>query len=242
MFEALEKPLNDAIMQARVLKLSQRAYEKAINDYTFAVENANPLPEATFWQITGAYRSLILDAIGCQRPEPPKWAADELFRCATFEGTSSWWVDRLPHMHVASFFDTMNYATIYGRYKRGCYKLVDQMEQVSRQCGKGDDGFGDMIDGLPLLGPKFYRRLEQQRFYNYKHFKQIIRKHVSDFVDELGENYKHAADKIKKRFAHMIIDGENYFHMMLEDAAKEWFPTFYKEQEKETATYGCAGD
>jgi hypothetical protein len=230
----LEKALEAAIVSARTLRQAQEIYDNAIRNYGHgAVERVKPLSEAAFWQITDSYRTLVLVAIATSRAEPPKWAADEMFRIAVYEGTASWWSKKMPHGHRASFFDTFNYAFTYSQYRREYYKLVDAMPQVSGECGKSDDGFGDLMDGLPLLGQTFYQRLQRKRFYNYKHFKHIVRKTVNQFVDELGPDYTHYADKVKRRFTRMILDGENYFGMTLEDMAKEWFPRFYKAEEAE---------
>lgn len=228
---ALEQALESSIRSARVLRKAQEDYDRLMRNYGAAVEINKPLPEATFWRITETFRTLILQALVTKRPEPVHWAADEMFRLATYNNAANWWETKLK-MYTPSFFETLNYAFTYSQYRRECYRLFDDIKQVSENCGRGDDAFGDLVDGLPMLGHTFYKRMMAKKFYDYPHFVKITRKTVAGFVTDLGDDYKNVADELTKKFSRLILEGENYFGMTLEDAAKEWFPRFYKETEE----------
>lgn len=217
-------------MQARVLKQAQDKYDELMRNYGGWISLKEPLDEATFWRITDTFRILIFQAITLDRADPVDWAADEMCRLATYPHTQTWWIDEFQKFDNLLFPTVLQYAYTYENYRTKAYKLVDAMKQI--ETGKGDDGFGDMMDSLPILGHKFFRRMEKMRFYNYKHFREVIHKTVREHVKALGDKYTYYEDKIVKKLAHMIIEGENYFSMTLEEKTKEWLPRYFTQEEE----------
>lgn len=206
--------------------------------------NGPAITEEEFWQITAAYRTLIIKAMMLRRESVPSWAADELCRISKYESALRCWGRPIDGLTALTFDRIVPYAYSYGYWKTQCGKLLDNMQQIIT--GKGDDGWGDLVDGLPLLGPKFFARMQKQRFYNYKHFRQVVRKTVVGFLAELinASDSDTDAARIKKyanKFCRMILDGENYFEMSLENEAASWLASFYPAEEKEQAdAHGCA--
>lgn len=229
----LNEILESVIMQARVLKQAQNHYEELMRNYGGWISVKEPLDEATFWRTTSVFRTLIFQAITLDRPEPVDWAADEMCRLATYPHAKTWWENEFHDFGGMVFPTVLQYAFTYNNYRSKAYKLVDAMKQI--ETGKGDDGFGDLMDGMPLMGQNFFQRMEKMRFYDYKHFRQVIRKTVRENVQALDDKYTHYEDKIVTKFSRMIIDGENYFGMSLEDKAKEWLPRYFTQEEEVTA-------
>lgn len=227
----LNETLESVIMQARVLKQAQDKYDELMRNYGSLISIKHPQDEPTFWRTTEFFRVLLFQAITTDRAEPVDWAADEMCRVATYDHARTWWVDSFQASQGITFPTVLAYAHTYENYRHKAYKLVDAMKQI--ETGKGDDGFGDMMDSLPILGPKFFRRMEKMRFYNYKHFRHVIRETVREHVQALGDKYTYYEDKIVKKVSAMIIDGENYFGMTLEEKAKEWLPRYFKTEEEE---------
>lgn len=227
----LSEMLESVIVQARVLKKAQDLYDQLMRNYGAMISMHHPLDEASFWHTNDFFRVLLFQAITTDRAEPVDWAADEMCRVATYDHAKTWWIDSFQASQGITFPTVLEYAHTYENYRSKAYKLVDAMKQI--ETGKGDDGFGDMMDSLPILGPKFFRRMEKMRFYNYKHFRHVIRETVREHVKALGDKYTYYEDKIVKKVSAMIIDGENYFGMTLEEKTKEWLPRYFKTEEEE---------
>lgn len=230
----LTETLEAVIMQARVLKQAQDKYDELMRNYGGLIAVKHPLSEPTFWRTTDCFRAVIFQAITTDRPDPVDWAADEMCRVATYDHAKPRWIDEFQESRGLTFPTVLEYAHTYENYRSKAYKLVNAMKQI--ETGKGDDGFGDMMDSLPILGHKFFRRMEKMRFYNYKHFQHVIRKTVREHVKALGDKYAYYENKIVKKFSAMIIDGENYFGMTLEEKAKEWLPRYFKTEKEESLT------
>lgn len=227
----LNDMLESVIMQARALKQAQDRYEELMRNYGGLISLRHPLNEANFWRSITAFRTLIFQAITLDRAEPVEWAADEMCRLATYPHAKTWWISEFQEFNDVKFPVMLDFAYTYDNYRTKAYKLVDAMKQI--ETGKSDDGFGDMMDSLPLLGHKFFRRMEKMRFYDYKHFRGVIRKTMREHVQAFGDKYKYYEDKIVSKFSNMIIDGENYFGMTLEDKVKEWLPRYFNQHEEE---------
>lgn len=242
-----------AIAAAQRANAATQQYHEIMRKYAVEIMiNGPAVTEEEFWKITTVYRTLIIQALIMRRDTSPSWAADELCRISKYHSAGQNYGDWRNISQSAGWepappFDKIvPYAYSYGHWKTQCGNLLDSMEQIKTD--KGDDGWGDLVDGLPLLGAPFFARMQNKKFYNYDHFRKVVRKTVAGFVTEMIDTSDAATDaeRIKKysaKFCRMILDGENYFEMSLEDTANTWLSSFYPAEEKEQAeAHGCACD
>jgi len=99
-----------------------------------------------------------------------------------------------------TFDEAMRFSRAWDAYKSDLHssQMFDEIN-----FGKSDDGYGDLIDSLPLAGAEFMGRCLVGDFAGNK-----------DFFEALVQ---------VTPFAKQIYDGENYFGVFLEDSVKEFF-------------------
>jgi len=89
------------------------------------------------------------------------------------------------------------------------------------QC-KSDDGYGDLIDNLPLLGRDAYDQLVSGYIRQEKDVAEIVKSSVLDVNPLWNALGATSGIPMAKKAFRFIWDGENYNAMALEDAAKEY--------------------
>jgi len=115
------------------------------------------------------------------------------------------------HNSKVTFDEAVHFALNWRIYVSKFYKAADKSEEI--KWGLSDDGFGDLMDGLVLCGKDFLNRLKNDEFEGRKHF----RREASEILGDLSE---------------MVLDGENYFAMNLEDQAQKRFRSFVRYLEE----------
>jgi hypothetical protein len=108
----------------------------------------------------------------------------------------------LVERHDISFDEAVHFALNWPLYVQKFYRAADKSGEIKWDLS--DDGFGDLMDGLVLCGKDFLNRLQNDDFEGRKHF----RREAKDILGDLAD---------------MVLDGENYFGMSLESAAKDRF-------------------
>jgi len=97
--------------------------------------------------------------------------------------------------------EAIHFALNWRIYVSKFYKAADESDV---RWDLSDDGFGDLMDGLVLCGKDFLTRIQNKDFEGRKEFRR-------------------EATALLGTIASMVLDGENYFGMSLEDAAQKWF-------------------
>lgn len=201
--------LDDIIDEALTFQLAKARYEMMFRMFSRSV---TPLSPEYFWPMVDVFRKVVLQTMVYRRESIASLAAHEFLRLAA-NGESPWSVSAAVHFCLS-----------YRHYNRQAHAGGDK-------CGfgfdRGDDGYGDLMDAVVLLGREFNERLDAARFYDLADFTQAVREQcdASVSVDEFPFTY--ATDPVRsrssmaKRLCDMVLRGENYFSMSLEEEAAE---------------------
>jgi hypothetical protein len=171
------------------------------------------LQAADFWPMADAFRLTILRTMAYRAEGVSEAAADEFMRQASI-GQSPW--DLAAAVHFALSYDT---------YKRHAYAGGDKCRF---SFDRGDDGYGDLMDSVVLLGREFNERLYAGRFYDLPDFNAAVKERCDSAVtaSDFPFQYSDAPDShrvgLVSRLRKLILQGENYCGMMLCDAAQKW--------------------
>ena len=179
------------------MEASNRAFEKAFVHFM----NGVPLLERDkFFHIAAMYREEIVSfKFRLNRSNGVKQAAWEIFRCAICEN---------PNYNGE---ELIQFAKTYDTMKSKLYKpLFDVVE------GKGDDGYSDLLDNLPLVGQELYEALERKDYGTTRKIQAEIRAELTGMLAN-RKKPEMLVDKMEK----FIWNGENYNGMMLMDACKK---------------------
>jgi len=175
---------------AVAFRQAQAKYDKAFRLLKITTPE---IQAADFWLMVDAFRLTILRTMNYRTEGVTEAAADEFMRQAAI-GESPWGLPAAVH-----------FALSYDTYKRHAYSGGDG---CGFDFGRGDDGYGDLMDAVVLLGREFNERLHASRFYDLKDFNAAVEERCAI----------HSASRLRK----FILQGENYCGMMLCDAAQKW--------------------
>lgn len=182
---------------ADVVAEAQKAYTLAFNAYYDTLE---VLEDTRFWQIMGWYREEVFTCtFGLKRNN--RDAAHELLRKAL--------VSHYPNFTIT---EAMQFAKTYEAKVAAIYKpLFDTVED------RGDDGYGDLLDSLPLVGEELYLRCLDPIPFNGSNsqFEEAVKAACSD--------YRHDTPHVCWEFKKFVLQGENYNRMFLKDKCQEFF-------------------
>lgn len=161
------------------------------NRQFFAFSNSvPPLAPEHFWPMVEQFRTVLLDTMTYRKEGFVEAAANEFLRLAAVKGG-----DIAPAVH---------FALSWRHYVRKAYAAGDE---AGFSFERGDDGYGDLMDAVPLLGQEFNRKLETGWFGNLREFNEK----VDATCDVAGRVLKD-----------VVLHGENYFASSLEEAAQKW--------------------
>ena len=194
--------------EALAFKQAKAQYEKAFLTFKAGVP---PLAPEHFWPMAEAFRQVLLKTMAYRQERVAEAAADEFFRLAVI-GELQWQLPAAVH-----------FALSYRHYQQLAYAGGDECKF---SFDRGDDGYGDLMDAVVILGREFNERLHAGRFYDLPDFNQAVSDAcaASISVDEFPFTY--ADDPVGSRMAlegklrGLIVRGENYFAMTLEDEAE----------------------
>lgn len=185
---------------AKKLRDAEDRYEKVWTQVR--VTYATRLDPEVFWSIAARFIRIVQERLGMTHfgsSNASKMAAEELFRQnATGE-------------HNFTFDQLLGFAHTWDELSSELHRILNDIVT-----DKGDDGYGDLCDSLPLAGRNAIAKLLEPAKYGIKNnagVRAIIRSHaINDLV------YVKASP-----WQNYIWDGENYITTVLEDAAKKWF-------------------
>lgn len=201
--------LDDIIDEALAFQLAKARYESMFNMFSARVPALSP---EHFWPMADVFRQVVLQTMVYRRESIASLAAHEFLRLAAI-GESPWSVSAAVHFCLS-----------YRHYTRLAYAGGDK---CSFGFDRGDDGYGDLMDAVVLLGREFNERLHAARFCDLSEFHQAVRDQcdASVSVDEFPFPYAtdpvRSRDSLAKRLCDMVRRGENYFSMSLEEEAAE---------------------
>jgi hypothetical protein len=195
---------------AVAFRRAQAKYDKAFRLLKITTPEVEP---ADFWPMADCFRLTILRTMIYRAESVTEAAADEFMRLAVV-GQSQW--DLPAAVHFALSYDT---------YKRHAYAGGDRCRF---SFGRGDDGYGDLMDAVVLLGREFNERLHAGRFYDLPDFVAAVKERcdaavpASEFPFQYSDDPEGSRVSLVSRLRKLILQGENYCGMMLCDAAQKW--------------------
>ena len=202
--------LQEAQLAANAVADAQTVYAEAFNAYYDTLE---VLEDTRFWQIMDWYREevkhlllrevVLLNEFTCTLglKRNNRDAAHELLRKAL-----------VGHYHNFTVTEAMRFAKTYEAKVAAIYKpLFDTVE------GRGDDGYDDLLDSLPLVGKEFYVRCLDSASFNGSNAR------FEKAVKEACSNYRHDTPHVCFEFKKFVLQGENYNRMDLKDKCQSFF-------------------
>lgn len=193
--------------EALAFQRAKARYENAFRRFNAGVK---PLDADPFWPMVDVFRKVVLQTMLYRQERVAEAAADEFLRLAA-NGESPWSVSTAVHFCLS-----------YHHYQRLAYKGGDTCRFGF---DRGDDGYGDLMDAVVILGREFNERLHAGRFYDLTAFNSAADDLCNTSVSAGEFPFTYADDPTGKRVAlasrlrTMILRGENYFAMSLEDEA-----------------------
>jgi hypothetical protein len=146
-----------------------------------------------FWHKVVLFRDILLDRMLHPRgsnSSASEAAADEFMRLTVVNG--------------GDLGEAVHFACSWRRYANMAHAAGDR---APFGFDRGDDGYGDLMDALPLLGQKIHNKLVGGGFNSLAEF--------NDAVDV-------ACDTAGRVLNDVVLGGENYFGSHLSDAAQKW--------------------
>jgi hypothetical protein len=209
--------LTDEFMaQAHAFQQAKAQYDKGFRLFLHSVP---PMGPDFFWPMVDKFRSAVLSAMIYRRERFAEHAADEFLRRAQFE--------------TDSFAEAVHFALSWRDYKDRAYQCGDH---YLFSWNRGDDGYGDLMDAVVLLGRDFNERLAAGTFNSLDWFECEAEKSciaaaagtacLQHFDCDGGVARTHS-DRLAlaRRLREVVLHGENYFAMSLEDEAQKRIAT-----------------
>lgn len=194
---------------ALVFQQAKARYENAFRTFHAGVP---PLAPEVFWPMVDAFRRVVLHTMVHRQELVVVRAAEEFLRLAAI-GQSQWSVSAAVHFCLS-----------YRHYVRLAHAGGNKCKF---SFDRGDDGYGDLMDAVVILGQDFNKQLYAGRFYDLSDFHEAVRQVSAACVPPGEFPFTYAKDPIgsraslAKRLCDMVRRGENYFAMSLEEAAAE---------------------
>ena len=195
--------------EALEFQQAKARYENAFRTFHSGVK---PMDADTFWPMADVFRKVVLKTMLHRQERVGVLASEEFLRLAAI-GESPWSVSAAVHFCLS-----------YHHYKRLAYAGGDECRFGF---DRGDDGYGDLMDAVVLLGREFNERLHAGRFYDLTEFSKAVEDlcyasvAASEFPFTYADDPTGQRMSLASRLRVMILRGENYFAMSLEEAAAE---------------------
>lgn len=206
--------LEEATEAALVHRRATAKYSKAFRHYFNTI--VEPLEADRFWQILEqVYRPLVIARIN--RDSVVKDSAHELFRGCMYD-------NRTP---TISFDDLIRFARSWEPVRKTAYQPLFEVVE-----GRGDDGYGDLLDSLVLVGREVHEACVRRDYGNNDVFERNVTEALHSAVDDFVNARKNdpwsnwndeRTQGVKDKLVGFVLHGENYNAMRLEEAASYWF-------------------
>lgn len=180
---------------AREKQKADAAYDKAFRRYT--AEHDELLPVKRFWDIVEYLRTQIMYA-----GRDSNYYCDELFRqciCDTLEVSGK----KVTFDELIKFCN--NWDAVVSELHRTLFEVIED---------KGDDGYGDLCDNLPLVGRAGVKKL--LGFTPENHANGDVKTVIAEAVPQCKRRPEFAKDK----WLQFVWNGENYWSMSLSNEAQ----------------------
>jgi len=195
------------VAMARALVIATAAFNRSMIRLEASLEL---LTDDEFWSILPRYRKEVLSSIVGGRDTE---ASAHNLSCRM----------ELRGEEKASIY--MRFAKTYEAKSAALYKpLFETVE------GRGDDGYGDLLDSLPLIGREAYEKALNGYFGNEEALKDAAREGFKEAVTaslrcswSKTEPTKEEITKRVERLVSHIFSGENYNRMALSEKGREVF-------------------
>jgi len=178
---------DEILKQADELRKAEGQYETAFGHWSATVPTLAP---EHFWKEVQSIRLIWSRSLDAER------AANEYLRIAAVEGEEK----------LAA---AVHFCVSYRRYAEG---MRGACEHITQGWEREDDGFGDLMDSLPMAGNVIYAEVKSGDFFgDDDEGNEIV------YVGELENRVREIVPDVADR----IIHGENYWASTLEKAAAE---------------------
>jgi hypothetical protein len=173
------------------------------------LESIEPLEDGRFWDLLKHYRSEVIQYVMLYGRDTES-AADEFFRKSTFGSMRG--VDW-------NFDEAMAFIAAYEIKVKSLYQpLFDIVE------GRGDDGYGDLLDSLPLAGRETYEKCLTRKFFDNEEFEDFVKHSAQTIITKhCSSGFQLDTNKVVIKFQKHILNGENYNRMKLREQAEKFF-------------------
>ena len=213
--------MNNIFSLANSHHKARESYEKGFR--AFFQDEIHLLPENHFWLLMSVFQNIVFFDSKDTSKDP-----DEFFRKALanhFSFFSQEARERVPECPKYSFMEAVQFAKTWADLKDKLYRpLFDTVE------GYGDDGYGDLLDALPLCGETFIKKcLKKGSFADHDEFEGQLKKTLVQFAWGSDTTEREVRNRVcnelspDKRMFRIVLAGENYFRMRLYEAAQERF-------------------
>jgi rubrerythrin len=176
------------VAEARALVIATAKFNKAMIGLEYTLP---PLTDDEFWSILAVYRKEVLSSIRAGRKSE---ASAHNLQCR---------MESRGEQKAALY---MRFAKTYELKASKLYKPLFEVVE-----GRGDDGYGDLLDNLPLIGREVYEKALDGYYGN-----------ESALRDAVLESFKGTV-KEAERLISYIFNGENYNQMSLNEKGREVF-------------------
>jgi hypothetical protein len=178
---------DDIMRQANAFREARSQFDEQFMDWSRGVP---PLAPEHFWPMVDEFRRVVIDTMRYTTESVGEKAANEFLRLASVE--------------QGDIAAAVHFALSWSHYEGKAYAAGDKL---GFSFGRGDDGYGDLMDAVPLLGQSFNERLELGKF---------------NTLHEFNEQVDAVCDVAGRVLRNEVLYGENYFAMSLNDAAQKW--------------------
>jgi rubrerythrin len=198
--------IDNHVAMARALFVAKAAFSRSMIRLEASLEL---LSDDEFWNMLPRYRKAVLSSIVGGRDTE---ASAHNFSCGM----------ELRGEQKAAIY--MRFAKTYENISARLYKPL--FETVER----GDDGYGDLLDSLPLAGRAFHEKAATGYFGNEEALAEGVREGLREAVTEslrcswskTEPTDEQIAERLERAVSH-IVNGENYNRMALSEKGREVF-------------------
>lgn len=183
---------------AAAVKQHQALKTKIENGLRQIVSQAQPLDDARFDELSICLRNEMLDSE--KNWKTPERGIDEFCRLGLCEQQPNYG----DLVSVYTLDDVVRYLRTYNHKRGQCRTALKDAKT-----GRGDDGFGDLCDSLPLLGKEWLDKIKliPEQEYTWKIFDREAKEGLDPALYEL------------------VFEGENYVSSRLEEKLVEFLPS-----------------
>lgn len=187
--------------EALAFKQAKAQYNDAFLSFKVGVQ---PLAPDQFWPMADAFRQAVLRTMVYSTERIGVLAAEEFLRLAVIGSSPQ------------SLSAAVHFCLSYRHYTVLAYAGGDECKFGF---DRGDDGYGDLMDAVVLLGREFNQQLYAGRFYDLPDFHKAVSQLCPASVAAEGHLTNTEREVLAARLCTLVLGGENYFAMTLEDEA-----------------------